>query len=106
MEPATPTALRNREDADAAAVPARMADRWNDVVTRYRPLLPAVRLMLAGVLTAIVVLHLVDLLRRYYVDVLYMDAWEMVPLVDKTYQGTASIADFWAQANEHRPVFP
>jgi hypothetical protein len=57
-------------------------------------------------LTLVVVLQLLSLLNKYYVDVLYMDAWEMVPLVDKTYRGAETFNDFWKQANEHRPVFP
>ena len=34
------------------------------------------------------------------------DQWELVPVVDKAFQGTLSFADLWAQHNEHRPFFP
>jgi len=83
----------------------RLLENWRVAATRHRPLDTA-RVLLGVVLTTYVIVHLVNLLRRYYVDVLYMDGWEMVPLVEKTYDGSASFGDFWAQANEHRPVFP
>jgi hypothetical protein len=79
---------------------------YSQRVPSQYPLRDKGRLVLSSVLTALVVVHLVGLIRAYYVDVVYWDAWEMVPLLEKMYTGTASVGDFWLQANEHRPFFP
>lgn len=52
----------------------------------------------AGILTAMVAL--------YAVDVPFWDQWELVPLLEKSYDSGLSVADFWQQHNEHRIVFP
>ena len=59
-----------------------------------------------AVLTLLPWVALVAILWRYHVDVFYWDQWELVPAVDKAFQGTLSFADLWAQHNEHRPFFP
>ncbi len=43
---------------------------------------------------------------RYTVDIPWMDEWELVPLVERSYQGTLSLRDLWLLHNEHRFVFP
>jgi hypothetical protein len=40
------------------------------------------------------------------VDVPFADQWALVPLLDRMYQGRLTIADLWAQHNEHRLLFP
>jgi hypothetical protein len=40
----------------------------------------------------------------YFVDVLRLDAWETVALVEHARNGTLRIADLWAPHNEHRPL--
>ncbi len=40
----------------------------------------------------------------YFVDVLRLDAWETVALVERALNGTLPIADLWAPHNEHRPL--
>ncbi|MDR3236388.1 MAG: hypothetical protein LBT48_06655 [Prevotellaceae bacterium] len=42
----------------------------------------------------------------YGVNVLHLDEWELVPLVQKMQDGTLSFADLWAQHNEHRIALP
>jgi hypothetical protein len=43
---------------------------------------------------------------RYAVDVPYRDQWELVPLLEKMVHGRLTLADLWAQHNEHRILFP
>ena len=43
---------------------------------------------------------------QYAVDVPFMDQWELVPLLEKTYHGDLTFHDLWAQHNEHRIIFP
>lgn len=40
----------------------------------------------------------------YFVDVLRLDAWESVTLVERSLNGTLRMADLWAPHNEHRPL--
>jgi hypothetical protein len=40
----------------------------------------------------------------YFVDVLRLDAWETVGLVERSLNGTLRLADLWAPHNEHRPL--
>ncbi len=42
---------------------------------------------------------------KYTVDIPYFDQWEFIPFLEKSYQGTLSLTDFWAQHNEHRILF-
>ena len=42
----------------------------------------------------------------YGVDIPYLDQWDFVPLLKKTFQGGYTIGDFWAPHNEHRLLFP
>lgn len=42
----------------------------------------------------------------YGVDVPYNDDWKMVPLFENLSSGTLSLADLFAQQNEHRVLFP
>ena len=43
---------------------------------------------------------------RFAVGVPFLDHWELVPVLEKSYAGTLSFADVWAQHNEHRILFP
>jgi hypothetical protein len=43
---------------------------------------------------------------RYAVPVPFMDQWEFVPFLGKYYGGELTLADVWAQHNEHRIFFP
>jgi hypothetical protein len=52
------------------------------------------------------VLILVALLAKYAVNVPFWDQWELVTLFEKWHAGTVSFADFFAQHNEHRVLFP
>lgn len=45
-------------------------------------------------------------IHKYGVNVLFMDEWEMVPLVEKHIDGTITFTDLFAQHNEHMPLFP
>ena len=40
------------------------------------------------------------------VDVPFADQWALVPLIDRSYRGTLTLQDLWAQHNEHRLLFP
>jgi hypothetical protein len=42
----------------------------------------------------------------YQVDVPFWDQWNFVPLLDKSYGQGVTLADLWAQHNEHRLLFP
>jgi hypothetical protein len=42
----------------------------------------------------------------FAVDVPLFDQWEWPLFLDKWHSGTLAPADFWAQHNEHRPLFP
>lgn len=43
---------------------------------------------------------------QFYVNVPYMDQWELVPLFEKVIHGQANWGDFFARHNEHRIVVP
>lgn len=62
--------------------------------------------LLPWILTLIPLGYLVVCVIRYSVDVPYKDQWTLVPLVEKSYQGTLTFQDFVAPHNEHRPLFP
>ena len=40
------------------------------------------------------------------VDAPFLDEWIWIPYIAKSYEGTLTFADLWAQHNEHRPFFP
>ena len=40
------------------------------------------------------------------VDAPFLDEWIWVPYIAKSYEGTLTFSDLWAQHNEHRPFFP
>ena len=40
-----------------------------------------------------------------YVDIPFMDQWELVPVLQKSFEGTLTWADFWRQHNEWRYPF-
>lgn len=43
---------------------------------------------------------------KFGVTVPYWDQWELVPLLEKMYNNTLTLADLWSQHNEHRILFP
>ncbi len=43
---------------------------------------------------------------HYVIAVPILDQWELVPLLQKSYQGQLAFGDLWAQHNEHRLLFP
>jgi hypothetical protein len=50
--------------------------------------------------------YLIVVVVRFSVDVPFWDEWGFIPFLEKSYQGTLSLRDFWAQENEQRPIFP
>jgi hypothetical protein len=51
-------------------------------------------------------IFLIGLVVRYAVQVPFLDQWELVPLLDRSFSGDLTIHDLWAQHNEHRIFFP
>jgi len=51
-------------------------------------------------------LFLIVMVAKYRVDVPAWDQWALVPLLEKSFDGTLTLNDLWAQHNEHRLVFP
>jgi hypothetical protein len=49
---------------------------------------------------------LIAMVMRYAVDVPYMDEWELVGYLEKSYRGTLTLHDLWLAHNEHRILFP
>jgi len=45
-------------------------------------------------------------IKLFGVNVVFMDQWALVPLIEKLYTGTLSLSDLFAQHNEHRLFFP
>ncbi len=43
---------------------------------------------------------------KFGVTIPYWDQWELVPLLEKIHNHTLTLADVWAQHNEHRIFFP
>jgi hypothetical protein len=62
--------------------------------------------MVWAALAAIPWLLLVYLVVRYGVDAPLLDHWSYIPLVERSYTGTLTFRDLWAQYYEHRLVFP
>jgi hypothetical protein len=68
-------------------------------VVRLRELLPFV-------IAALPPLYLISILLTSTIDVPFADQWALIPLLERSYRGTLSIRDLWAQHNEHRLLFP
>ena len=64
------------------------------------------RLSLSWLLAAIPLAALLYCIARYYVEVPFMDEWDRIPLIEKSFRGELSFQDLWAQHNEHRILFP
>jgi hypothetical protein len=58
------------------------------------------------ILALVPLAFLIGVVARYAVAVPYLDQWELVPLLEKTYHGDLTLRDLWLQHNEHRLVFP
>jgi len=58
------------------------------------------------ILALVPLAFLIWMIAQYAVIVPYLDQWELVPLLEKTYHGELTFHDLWAQHNEHRLVFP
>jgi len=57
-------------------------------------------------LSALPFVALVVFVVRYGITIPYMDQWELVPLLEKQANASLVVADFTAQHNAHRIVFP
>src|SRR5215831_18392636 len=62
--------------------------------------------MIPAALITLPLLFLAVLVLVLAVNVPMLDQWELVPLWQKYHQGGLSFADFFAQHNEHRLLFP
>ncbi len=58
------------------------------------------------IMALIPLVFLIGMVVKYAVNVPFLDQWELVPLLEKSYQGTLTFYDLWAQHNEHRLFFP
>ena len=61
----------------------------------------ALCILLALLPLAYLIFHVV----KYHVDVPSGDQWDMIPLFEKSFQGTITFHDLWEQKAEHRPLF-
>jgi hypothetical protein len=62
--------------------------------------------ILTWLLVLVPVLFLIAMVAKYRVDVPVWDQWALVPQLEKSFNGTLTLNDLWAQHNEHRLVFP
>jgi hypothetical protein len=62
--------------------------------------------LLVWLLIPIPLLFLVVMVAKYRVDVPEWDQWALVPVLEKSFNGTLTLNDLWVQHNEHRLVFP
>jgi hypothetical protein len=60
----------------------------------------------AKILALIPLAFLIWVVAQYAVDAPYLDQWELVPLLEKSYHGELTLPDLWVQHNEHRIFFP
>lgn len=58
------------------------------------------------ILVFLPILLLIYMILKYGVNVPFGDQWDFIPLIEKSYIGTLTFGDFWAQHNEHRLIFP
>jgi hypothetical protein len=77
-------------------VAAQQPKRAQRLLSRY---LPALLALLPLACLVIIVI-------QYGVNVPYLDAWDLVPLLEKSYRGDLQPSDFWVLHNEHRFFFP
>jgi hypothetical protein len=92
-------AINRARDADVM-----LARAVSDVrVTAGRDRLQRVAWVAALALPALVTLISII---RLGVNVPFWDQWTMAPLLKKFHDGSLGFHDFWAQHNEHRPLFP
>lgn len=52
--------------------------------------------------TLVPIVFLITWIVRYHVDVPQGDQWSLLPLVEKSYQGTLTVQDFFAPIGGHR----
>jgi hypothetical protein len=64
------------------------------------------RPLLIWLLAAIPIVVLIFFIVKYRVEIPQADEWSLVPLINKSYQGTLQLSDLWALHNEHRLLFP
>ncbi|HVF70205.1 MAG TPA: hypothetical protein VM940_01240 [Chthoniobacterales bacterium] len=72
--------------------------------TRRRTVFTSKKAALA-ILPFLPLLYLVALIARYGVDVPFADEFTFAPLLEKAHAGTLTVADLFAQHNEHRYFF-
>jgi len=58
------------------------------------------------ILALVPLVFLLWVVNQYAVSVPFQDQWELVPLLEKMYQGHLTVHDLWVQHNEHRLFFP
>jgi hypothetical protein len=62
--------------------------------------------LLIWLFASLPILVLLFFIVKYRVEAPQADEWSLVPLIDKSYQGTLQFKDLWALHNEHRLLFP
>jgi hypothetical protein len=82
--------------------PVTLRPRW----LTLRSAANSLSLLIAALLAVLPALLGAYLIKRYAVNVLLWDEWEVVGLLEHWYTGTWTFTDFWRQHNEHRIVFP
>lgn len=58
------------------------------------------------VLALVPLLYLVFMVARYSSNFPWLDQWELIPLLEKSYQGTLSLRDLWSVFYSQRLLFP
>jgi hypothetical protein len=81
---------------------ASVCKRW----PALRPVAENLSLLGAALLVLLPALLGAYLIKRYAVNVIFWDEWELVRLLGPWDAGTWTFADLWAQHNEHRLLFP
>lgn len=61
---------------------------------------------LTAAAAALPIVWLVYAVATYGYDLPYLDSWAVVPLLDKSYDGTLTFSDLWAPRNCHRMLVP
>jgi hypothetical protein len=70
------------------------------------PRLVRLRELFPYIIAALPPLYLISVILTNTIDVPFADQWALIPLLERSYRGTLSIRDLWAQHNEHRLLFP
>jgi hypothetical protein len=79
----------------------KRADSWIMSKTDFHPVV-----LLSIILILCPAIIQVFFIKKFGVNVVYWDQWELLPLIDKLHAGTLTFYDLIAQHNEHRILFP